>query len=604
MVSSSVFLILTAILISQPLSFGWEQGVLFNPEHIALIQQRIGYNIIYPLEAIYNRWEGVVKVRFTLMPDGHIKRLGIAKSSGYPLLDEAVVSAVKSASPYPSLGYSLRSEEVEVILPVNYQSPQEATRIVKKPIQKPLKIPRFPPSPLEVETAPRSKPAQPPPQPLQGPAADLTELEGFIELAIKNNQPTQIAQEEIELAELKVGEAQRNLFPALKFEAYNTDGEVYRVEYEEREAKFQLDQPIYYGGRLRDSLKQAGVNLEITKRNYDRLRIDTAHKSEVAYYNLVAHRMNLKIQEALRTEAKEILRIVERESAADMVTPLEMSSAQSAYEQISFQIDSIKQDLAMAELTFMQVLNVADLPEISRQRLEILKLGLDLNACLQAGLDNRPEIYLSELLVQFNQYGKRIEDAKNNFTVDFTSTYSFYEGAWKTESMQNSNNWYLGIKATKPLGGSTATASATTEDLQPRYGQTSPTKATTLSAEINFLDNLARLSEAKRVDIDLQRSLSDLNETSKTILFEIKDAYFNYQKALLQATTAQSETVYRYHQKEVLKVRAQVGDMDFSNVMESIISLSRAQTSYIQALANYFISLANLRKAAGYGIRL
>jgi len=429
------------------------------------------------------------------------------------------------------------------------------------------------------------------------------ELEGFIELAIRNNQPTQIARQEIELSELEIKEANRNLFPGLKIEGYNTDGEVYKVEYEERELKAQLDQPIYYAGRLRDTLEKARVNLEITKRNYDRIKIDVAHKAEVAYYNVIAGRMNLKKQEAIYKEAERFLDIVKKQFDAELVTSLEISSAQSWFEQIKFQIDSTKQDIKMAELTFMQVLNISELPEITQEELEIKELNLSLYECLDAGLKNRPELYLSELLVRFNQYGNKIEESKNKFTIDLTTTYSHYQGHYKTESMSSANNWYFGFKATKPWGGSTINALATTEETQPRYGQTSPTKASTISAEFNLLDNLKRLSDKKRTEIELQRSLSDLNETTKTINFEVEDAYLNYKKALLQAITTQSENIFRWREYEVLKVRAQVGEVGFSNVIETLISLSRAQTNYTQALANYYISIANLKKAAGYGIK-
>ncbi len=608
---TKVRLILSILVINLLLLFpslGLSQAIMFPPDYIVLIQQRISSNIIYPLEARDKGWEGVVKVKFTLMPDGQVKELDIAKSSGYPLLDEAAVSAIKRASPYPSLEYYLGAEGIELILPINFGSIQEpgppaieqAARISaegspEEPKEEPIELERIEePAPSAAEEPVRLSPEGPPQE----------ELENFIDLAVKNNQPTQIARQEIELAQFKVREAKRNLFPALKLECYSTEGEVYKVEYEEREIKAQLDQPIFYGGRLRDSLKQAEVNLEITERNYDRLRIDVAHKSEVAYYNLVASRMNLKTQEVIRKEAKKLLQIVQNQFDAELVTSLEIASAQSWYEQIDFQIDSSKQDLALAELTFIQVLNISQLPDISRQELEIEELNLDLNECLEAGLKNRPEIYLSELLVKFNQYGKRIEESKNKFTVDLTSSFSQYQGAWKTESTNDSTNWYVGIKATKPWGASTVTTSATSEDTQPRFGQSSPTKTRTIGAEFNLLNNLLRLSDKKKAEIELQRSLSDLNETTKTINFEIKDAYLNYQKALLQATTAQSETEFRRREAEVLRVRAQVGDIGFSNVIETLVNLSRAQTTYTQALANYFISLANLKQAAGYGIKI
>jgi len=435
--------------------------------------------------------------------------------------------------------------------------------------------------------------------------SQVQQLEGFIELAIKNNQPAQIAREEIDLAQFKIGEAERNLFPALKLEGYRSEGKAEDLfEYEEREVKIQLDQPVYYGGRLKDSLSQAEVNLEITKRNYDRVRIDVAHKTEVAYYNLVGSRMNLKIQEEIRQEAEEILEIVQKQYAAELVTPLEISNAQSRYEQINFQVDSTKQDMAMAELTFIQVLDVPETPEVTQEELVIKKLDFQLNECLEAGLRNRPEIYLGELLVRFNEYGKRIEESKNKFTVDFTTSYGYYEGAFRTEDLRSSDTWYVGLKATKPWGGSTFNSQILTEDAGPRYGETTRTEAFTITSDFNLLDNLARLSEEKKAGLELRRAVSDLNETTKTINFEIKDAYLNYKKALLQATTAQSETEFRLQEVEVLRVRAQVGETEFSNIMEALVNLSRSQTTYTQALSNYFISLANLKKASGYGIKI
>jgi outer membrane protein TolC len=84
----------------------------------------------------------------------------------------------------------------------------------------------------------------------------------------------------------------------------------------------------------------------------------------------------------------------------------------------------------------------------------------------------------------------------------------------------------------------------------------------------------------------------------------VRDAYLNYQKALLQASTAQTEAEYRRREVEVLKVRAQTGDGGFSNIMEALVNLSRAQTNFTQALANYYIFLANLKKATGYGVNI
>jgi TonB family protein len=571
-----IFVIFSLLLVST----GYSQTIPLNPGYLGLIQQRVNTYFIYPQEAQANGWEGIVKVRFTVAQDGRIKEIDIAESSGYPLLDAAAIFAIKDASPYPFPKDYIGRDELEVILPIHYVATQPE--------------PRPPPEILPPLPASEEAKATPP-----------EELTSFISLALENNQPTKLALQEIELAQLKMVEAKRSFFPSLKLQGYSTTGEVYKVDYEERESKVQVDQPLFAGGRLIGTLKQAQTNLEITQKNYDRLKLDVIQKTETAYYNLIAAKMHLEQQEGLLKEAEEIFEKIKKLSDMGMVIPLELTSAGAWLEQIRFQMDSIKQDLFMAELTFQQVLNIKEMPQIKMQLLEAKKLNLDLDTCIEVAMKNRPEIYLSELLVKFNDYGQRVETSKNKaFTIDFTGSYGRYEGHYKTEPWKESENWYVGFKASKPWGASTFNSSYSQEATQPRFGQTSATASSTMSAEFNLLDNFKRLSDKKRADIDLNRSLSDFDETMKTIIFETRDAFLNYQKAVLQLNTAQTEMKFRRNELEVTKIRALVGETSLSTAMGTLVNLSDTLTKYIQALANYQISLANLKKATGYGLRI
>ncbi len=144
-------------------------------------------------------------------------------------------------------------------------------------------------------------------------------------------------------------------------------------------------------------------------------------------------------------------------------------------------------------------------------------------------------------MIKFQEYGQRIEKGKNSFTVDLSGSYGYYEGAYKTESMRDANNWYVGLKVSKPWGASTINSSITSESSQPRFGQTSPTKSTTGNFELNVMDNIKRIYDRKKSDIDLHRSISDKDQTVKTITFEVQDAFLNYQKALLQLNATETE---------------------------------------------------------------
>ncbi|MBU4346300.1 MAG: TonB family protein [Candidatus Omnitrophica bacterium] len=548
-------------------------------EYIGLIQQQINACFVYPQAARLKGWEGIAKVKFTFTRDGRIKAIDIAESSGYPLLDAAAILAVRDASPYP-FPEDYPEEELEITLPLNYHKP----------------------------TPKKNNPTPPvPEEPKQRPLPYPQELSSFINLAIENNQPAKIAVEEVKLAQIKVTEARRNLFPGVKLSGYNTQGDVHKIDYEEQEAKIEVTQPLFYGGKLTDTIRQAKVNLEITKRNSDRLKLDVRQKTEIAYYNLVAAKMHLKLKETFIEEGQEMLKKIESLFAAGMAIPLEVTSARAWFENMQLQVDAIKQDLSIAELTLRQVLNTKTTPEVRAQGLPETKElnNIDLSTCKEAALQHRPELYLSELLVKFNDYGQKIRQSESNaVTVDLTSSYGYYQGHYETEPWDQSRNWFAGVKVSKPWGGSTINTSYSKETTEPRFGQTSPTGSSTISAEFSLLDNLKRLSDKKVSDIEMQRVLSDFDETLKTITFEVQDAFLNYQKIVLQLNAAQTEMKFRRNQTEVTKIRALVGETTLSSAMEAIFTFSEAQTKYIQALANYYISLANLKKATGYGIQI
>ncbi len=595
----------------------YTQSVVLPIEYFGFVQNKISSRSIYPEQAKLKGWEGVVKVHFTIAPDGRIKRIDIAESSGYPLLDAAAILAIKDASPYP-FPEDCYEDEVAIILPVVYKRPESA-KVTRDTPAKGKEQPAITQNEANAPTAEEIRKEILPETMVQDilagdpkiihPAEENTlpkpaELRYFVDLAIENDQTTKIAQQEIELAQLKVIEAQRNLLPAIKLINYYTEGEVYRIKYQERETKLQVEQPIFYSGRLKDTIDQAKANMGITQKNYDRLKLDIIHKTETAYYNLVAAKMHLREKEELKEEARRLLEKVEKLFRVGMVIPLELTSANSWFKQIEFQIKGIQQELFMAELTLKQVLSIEETPKTEAQVLDVKKLNLDFDTCLQVAFNNRPEIYLSELLMKFNDYGKRIEVDKNRFAVDLVGSYGYYSGHYITEPWRASTNWYTGFKVTKPWGGSTTNVSLTSETTQPRFGQSSATKSTTLSGELNLLDNLKLSSDRKKSDIDLYRSLSDFNETLKTINFEVQDSFLKYEKAVLQLTTAKNEMRFRRIEAEVTKVRAATGEGSLSNAIESIYGLSESQTRYVQAIANYYLSLASLKKACGYGLNI
>jgi len=594
-----VLFIIISLLLIPPTAFA--QTLPIPPEYLGIIQQRINPYLIYPPEAIMKNWEGLVKICFILETNGNAKNPQITQSSGYPILDNLVLAAIQKAGPYP-LPNNLPKKELEITLPVNFVKKDKpgGTLKPKQLLPVPLKkeAPAITLEPIKLSPAPL------PPEILKLTRNIPAELNQYFQIALENNKPAQLAKEEIELAQIKFLEANRNFFPGLKFQLYDGTGEVYDLKFKESEIKASMQQPIFYSGRLRDTFNQVKVNLKITEANYSRLKLDVIHKTEVAYYNLLAAKLHLEQKESLATETKDMLDKITKLYDIGMLIPLELTGAKNWFKQIQFNIENIKQEVSMAELSFKQALNTEEAPQMKGGKLEVKLKEISLDKSLEMALKYRPELPLSRLMEKFNAYGKKIENEKSNFAVDFISSYGYYRGAYINEPMQVSNNWYAGIKVSKPFGASTASGSYISDAAQPRFGQASATKNNSANLEFNLLDNFGRLADRKKAEIELHRSLSDSQETIKTIVFEVKDAYLNYRKNLSLLDTTETEMQYRRQEINVGKIRAMVGEINFSAVMEMLYNFSESQSKYIQALANYNISIANLKKACGYGIEM
>ena len=587
-------------------NIAFAKGISLSNFH-PYVQEKINKNYYYPAQAAENNLNGLVRLELTIDRKGNLENIEVIEFSEHTVLNITAVKIARDCAPF-SFPSDFPKPNIITDITIEFSAKSKASDELDSYEVKPdsklsESVGAGPAQPFKEEV--RREPLL---STSNGFKTEGVELSDFVDLALENNQPLQVAKKEMELAQIKIKEAYRNLFPSLKLQAYNTTGDVYNVDYEEREYKAVVEHPLFYGGRLKHAHKQAKVNLEITKRNYDNEKLETIHKTEVAYHTVKTLKMNLNKQLETLAEAKKILDITSSQYEKGVIIPLEFNTVKSWYQRLQLMRDSIEQELEMAKLTFKQVVNLDALPEFndvdsdlpSQNKVLAYVEPLALRACIDDALVSRPEINLAKLTVQFYEYGHKMEKAKNNFNVNLMGGYGYYEGHYKTEPWKDSRNWYVGLKVTKPFGPNTASASYMREEAQPRYGQTSATGSQTFSGEIGILDNYARITDEKSSEIELLKAENQLEETMKNITFEVQDAYFKYQKSFLEVKSALVQVDFRAEGLKVSRVKVSHGEGEFPQLIEKLVELSEAQNTYFRALGNYYISLANLRKVTGY----
>ncbi len=74
----------------------------------------------YPTRAVKRRQEGTATITFTIKNDGNVINYELVNSSGYRLLDKAVVAMLQRASPLPPFPNNLKKDKITLVLPVEF----------------------------------------------------------------------------------------------------------------------------------------------------------------------------------------------------------------------------------------------------------------------------------------------------------------------------------------------------------------------------------------------------------------------------------------------------------------------------------------------------
>jgi outer membrane protein TolC len=429
------------------------------------------------------------------------------------------------------------------------------------------------------------------------------EWEKWVEIGLANYKPLHIAYEQIELAQIKVREARRQLLPVTVFKATQTKGDtaVRDVGFTEKSYGLQLEQPITYGGELRLKLEQTLVNMDIAEKEYQRIKSDYVLEVKRAYYNLLLYVMNAGIYEGIFKEANEILELAKKQYAAKLITQLEFLNVQSLYSQLKYQLVAAQKDRALAELTFKQTLNIDLISPVEIEPwLRFEKLDIDLLRCKDTALKNRPEMAINEMIMKFNELGKKIADSKEKLKVSLSGFLGRSGSAYENETLNLKSDWFVGLKLTKPFGGNTLTTTVTREVTTPRLSL-SQEKTGTLSqsAEFSLLDGLSRMTDKKSASVEYLRSINELWEIKDTVNAEVTGAFNEYQKALYQIENIKERIEFQQKRVEVTEARWKFNEASLSDILEAKMALASEKAFYHNLVANYYVALSTLTKACG-----
>lgn len=429
-------------------------------------------------------------------------------------------------------------------------------------------------------------------------------LEACRVLAEARYKPVQLAKEEIAVAEARVAEAARDLWPTLAAKAEHTNGaaivELGTPGFREQSYGLQLTYTLFQGGRGWAAYRQANVNLRLTRAKYEKIRQETIYLATEAYWNLVRAQANIADYEEAGMDVRRYAAMAEHLFSGGTLMKKLLLGTNSQRNQSEYQIQSAQADLE--KFTWKWAASLGwDKPPATRPQADIpfAPLEIKLDECLALAAEHNPEVRMQALLLEAGQYELETKNGSDWPKIELNGFYGRSGGAYNTEVLELREDYNFGVKLTQPVAWNTLALSGFQQKTSPKLGQSSRTEAQTVTAAFSILDGFKSGTEKAEAAFHLHTVEYNLEKSRQTADDEVREAYFNYRKALAQVRNAQLDVDLSRREWVIAKINLRDDKATLPEVAETRNKLAGTRVTLREARTFYLISLAALNKAVG-----
>jgi outer membrane protein TolC len=365
---------------------------------------------------------------------------------------------------------------------------------------------------------------------------------------------------------------------------------------------FDFTQPLLrnFGYKLsRREIIVARNNLDISEKDLQRSLQDTIYSVEEAYWELVASIENLKVRQQSLQLAQDFLERQKRAVEVGTEAPIEILSARSEVATREADILAAQADVKNAEDNLKLILNLtAEDPNLEFSQIlpqempEFEKKEISLDQAFATAIQNRPDLESTRIGLKNSEIN--LDFAKNQQLPGLDLTASYWSpGVSGTRLILDPNNPF-GAPIGEIPGG---IQDAIKDVFGFKYKNWSI--RLTLDLPLNSIISRASLAQAQ---VDFQQATLQLKQQEQNIYLEIKRAVraveTNYQRVEAYKIARELRQQQLAAEDEKLKV----GLTTPYYVLQYQRDLATAQTTELQAIIDYNLSLANLSRAMGISL--
>jgi len=436
----------------------------------------------------------------------------------------------------------------------------------------------------------------------------------FTQVAQSNSKLLAVAREEAALAKNRVLEAQRAMGPSVTGRISAERGKILNpfssedfegfeeTTFKRDEYGVQLAQPLFQSGKLYTTFRQAKLNRQMALENLRKQAMDLTYEVKKAYLTLLKNQTNLKIRRELVAQGEIIKDMVKKKYDLKLAARSEVLNVNAQADQATYQMISDEQDVSLSRLVLISLLNQADpVQDPVPGALSFSKLSFNVESIIAWAQEHRPDVRIARLNAELARAGWKMARGDNNLKLDASGFIGKAAAAYADDDApyEFRDSWNMGVKLSYPFWGNTVRGNFDEEKAPPDLGQLLVTHSQHQSLEVGFLDAMPTRSNVKQAKLQYEKAQAELVEAARKAEYEVREAYFNLEKAARQIKAVREDITFRQKDMEITREKVKLGLSELSQLMGAEVSYTQAQVSEQESLAAYNVALANMDRVAG-----
>lgn len=400
-------------------------------------------------------------------------------------------------------------------------------------------------------------------------------LEESIRLALTNNEQIQMAASGVTEAEWQVKKAKGE--KSIKLDATHTTAKiggqywsVYHID--DVPSDYFINSltatlPLYSGGRVENTLKQAQAGREISALALQNTGQEIAFQTIGAYYYLLSCRHMEQVRQEANEQLAGHLKQVEAQYAVGNVNRADVLRAEVELSDARQALVNAQNDTRKAVFALNKLMGVAiGQDTVIEDQFTYEQNDYQLPEAVSYALAHHPEQLIEVEAMEQARLGVELAKAGKRPDVSLDASYTTYDT--KLDQF-DTKQWMAGI-----------------------------------TAHLNVFDGQVTSAGVKAAEQKVEQARHHAGEVARTVELQVQSAFLDMKKAEQNMATNQTAVAKAVEDFKLSQLRYGVSLATNLDVMDAQVALTTAKTNYIRSIYEYNVSKAALERAMGKPVNL